>query len=185
VRAGSDLEHDRSFLCADRDRRAAVLADAFQRLYASAVDGAQGFGGALVARGDLDRRVDPEARSRRAQRSADVAPLDERRVDPLREPRRLFERLPDVTCRLLHELLRPSGIGVDERARELQVDGERDEVLLDALVQRALDAVAFRVAGEHESSARGAQLLDLALQALDAFAQLLDVLSLNEDTRGR
>jgi hypothetical protein len=45
--------------------------------------------------------------------------------------------------------------------------------------------VAFRVAGEHESSARGAQLLDLALQALDAFAQLLDVLSLNEDTRGR
>jgi hypothetical protein len=52
-------------------------------------------------------------------------------------------------------------------------------------VERALDTPAVGVAGEHETPARRAQLLDLAPQALDGLKQFVDVVSLNDDTRGR
>ncbi len=55
-------------------------------------------------------------------------------MDPLREPSRLLERLPDLVPQLLEEALRRSRVGALQGLRELELDCERDEALLYTLV---------------------------------------------------
>src|SRR5580765_1237320 len=74
-------------------------------------------------------------------------------MDALRERRRLGDRLPDVTRHLLEEILRLCRVRLERLRRELQPDGERDEVLLDALVEGALDTAAVGIGSEDEASA--------------------------------
>jgi hypothetical protein len=66
-----------------------------------------------------------------------------------------------VALHVFEERLRGRWIGSSKTYRELQVDGERDEVLLDALVQVALDPAAVGVGREDESLPGRAQLRDL------------------------
>ena len=71
-----------------------------------------------------------------------------------------------ASCRSLADLLehrlRPVGIGVGDLADEVHAHRERDEVLLRAVVQVALDPAALRVAGLDDAGARRAQLVGLA-----------------------
>ncbi len=90
-----------------------------------------------------------------AERSAtaEAARFEQRRVDPLRKLRRLVQRLLYVTAHLVQERSRGCRIGHDQFARELEVDRERHEVLLHAVVQFALDATAIVVGRKHEPPA--------------------------------
>ena len=71
-------------------------------------------------------------------------------MDALRQRPQLVERDADVGAHLLEEAKRLARVGLDEPARRLQLDRERDELLLHAVVQRALDRAAFVVVGEQK-----------------------------------
>ena len=88
-------------------------------------------------------------------------------MDPLRELRYLAERFPHFSFHRLEQSLGRSRLGIDHAPRELQVDRERDQVLLHTLVQLALEPVADRVGGQDQSLARGAQLRDLSPQLVE------------------
>jgi hypothetical protein len=63
----------------------------------------------------------------------------------------------------------------------LQLDRERDEVLLRAVVDVTLDAPAVRIGSENESRPGRAQLGDLGAQPLELVAARFDLLSLQSD----
>ena len=65
-------------------------------------------------------------------------------------------------------------VGVDQPAGMLQVDRERDQALLGAVVQLALDAAPVGIGSEHEPLPRGSQLVDLGAQAVAQLLQCLD-----------
>ncbi len=85
-------------------------------------------------------------------------------MDPVCQPARLFERLLHVPTQVTEA--RPCGLGIDAEhlAEELELDGERDELLLDAAMQLALECAKIGVRGEHEPFARRAQPRDLRAQ---------------------
>jgi len=55
----------------------------------------------------------------------------------------------------------------------LQVDGERDKVLLDAIVEGTLDRAAVGIRSFDQTSARSSKLRYLTLQSVDNVLQLL------------
>ena len=65
---------------------------------------------------------------------------------------------------LVEELARFRGIALQLRAHQLQLERERDEALLSAVVQVAFDAAALGVARLHNACARLAQLVQARLQ---------------------
>ena len=79
-------------------------------------------------------------------------------MDALSERRRFCNRLSHVTRHLLEELLGRRRIRLDGLRHELQADCERDQVLLDALVERALEAAAVGIGSEDEPPACCLQL---------------------------
>ena len=119
--------------------------------------------------GDLDAGRDADSYRRRAERRGEAARLESRRVDPVRKERRLVKCLLHVAPHLLEERLRRRGIGVRQLPRELQVYCEGDEVLLNALVQGALDPEAIGVGREDESLPGRADLRDLDAQPVERF----------------
>ena len=163
-------------------------ADAFERLEPAEVDRARDLGRVPSSCCDLDVTRGRRALDRRrAQRRAEAARLEQRRVDPLRELRRLVERLLDVARHLVEELPSPpAGSDVDEPIRELQVDRERDEVLLRRPSWKvALDPAAVGVGCEHEPLRDARSSSTSRRKRSTVLGQLLDVVSLNDDARGR
>ena len=71
-----------------------------------------------------------------AERSDAAKPLglEQWRVNPLRQLRRLVQGLPHVASHLFEKRLGRRGIGVCQPDRDLQIDRERDQVLLYTLV---------------------------------------------------
>ena len=65
----------------------------------------------------------------------------------------------------------PAGSSATHVLRETEVDGERDEVLLGAVVQVALDAAALGVAARHDACPRRAKLVGLAAQLVEGCLQ--------------
>ena len=108
-----------------------------------------------------------------AQGGAQPAGLEERWVDPLRKLSRLVQRLLNVVAEGLHR----RGVSV----RKLQADSERDQALLHAVVQSALESLALGISGNEESLSRRAQLRQFELEAVDRLPQRLDVLTLQRD----
>ena len=100
-----------------------------------------------------DRGRERGARRGRAQRLLQSAVHQQRRVDAVREVAQLLHRVLQVVTDLLEDLLRGVGIGVGELTRQIHVDGQRDQVLLRAVVQVALDGTALRVAGFDDARA--------------------------------
>ena len=84
------------------------------------------------------------------QRLGEATVHEQRRVDAVREVAQLLHRLLQVAPDLLEHRLRPVGIGVGDLADEVHAHRERDEMLLRAVVQVALDPTALRVAGLDE-----------------------------------
>ena len=82
-------------------------------------------------------------------------------------------RLAELARRLLEQLLRRRGVGVELLAREPQVERQRDQPLLGAVVEVALEAAALVVGGLDDPRPRRAQLLDPGAQ-LDVQALVLE-----------
>ncbi len=68
---------------------------------------------------------------------------------------------------LLEERLRRGRIGVDDLPCQLELDGERDEMLLSAIVEVALDPAAFGVTRCDHAFSRRAELLDFEAQLVE------------------
>ena len=108
--------------------------------------------------GDLDRQRHPLRQ--RLQRRPEPAIGEHRRMDPARELAQLADRLVEVLRRAVEQLPGRLRIVVHARARQPQAQRERDEPLLRAVVQVALDLAPRRVGALDDPRARGAQLGD-------------------------
>ena len=167
VEAGAvvgDLEQQRALVLADghRDRRALarVLARVLQRLEAAEVDR-----GLDLLRVAADRRrpstsVGSTRAVRRPRRSASAqaAVHQQRRVDAVREVAQLLHRLLEVARRSGRaSSFACVGVAVGELAGEPHAHRERDEVLLRAVVQVALDPAPLGVGRLDDAGARDAR----------------------------
>ena len=111
------------------------------------------------------RRPSPaRARARRAPSSAGAEPAlgQHRRVDAARELAQLRQADASSSSSARVEQRRPSGSSSSRLRGEPQRERERDEALLRAVVEVALDPPARGVAGLDEPRARRAQLLERA-----------------------
>ena len=101
---------------------------------------------------------------------AEAAVGQDRGVDAARELAQLGERERELLLGAVEQLVGPVGVLVQLALGEPQRQRERDEPLLGAVVQVALQPPALLRAGLDDPGARGAQLLDagaqLGLQAL-------------------
>jgi hypothetical protein len=78
-------------------------------------------------------------------------PVEQRRVDAPGEPAYVVERFAEMTADLFELCPGSCRIGLEEVARKLQVDAERDQVLLRTVVQRALDPAPLGVGGRNDA----------------------------------
>ena len=77
-------------------------------------------------------------------------------MDPARELAELFERLRKLVRGLAEETIRLLGVVLDARLREAEHERERDEPLLGAVMEVALEAAPLDVAGLDQAGARAA-----------------------------
>src|SRR5581483_9836179 len=138
-----------------------------QRLGAAEMDGRLDLRRLSLERARLDSRLDRGLRRGRTQGLREPAVEQERRVDRLGELAKALERLADVLPELVQERACGGRIAVHELTRELEVHGERHEVLLRAVVEVTLDAPALLVGHCGEPGARGAELLDLPAEIVE------------------
>ena len=96
--------------------------------------------------------------------------LEQLWVDPLGQPCRFVQRLLDVPPHLFEQRLRGRRICVDQWVGELQLDRERDEVLLHVVVQVALDRASIGVGGKNEPYPGRAQLDNLRAEPFELVA---------------
>jgi hypothetical protein len=154
VRAG-DLDRDVRRLC--------VLGDVRERFRDDVVDRRlHGRRHALDRRRQLDRHG--ASRSDRLERRTEAAIAQDRRMDPARELAQLLERLVELLAHLDDVLRGCVGIGMDLRFDQTQVERDRDEPLLGAVMEIPLESAALGVAGRHDASARLAQIVHVRLQ---------------------
>ena len=88
-------------------------------------------------------------------------------MDPARELAQLLERLGELVARAREELACGGGVVGELRLGEPQRQRERDEPLLRAVVEVALESPALLVAGRDDPRARGTKLLLLLLAQRD------------------
>ena len=120
-------------------------------------------GQALVEKLEVDRERRP--RDERLDRGGQAAVGEHRGVDAARQLPQLLERLRELVGGLAEQPFGRLGLVVHTRLREAQHQGERDEALLRAVVEVALEPAALDVARLDDAGARAAQLV-LVLLAL-------------------
>ena len=103
--------------------------------------------------------------------SAEAAVAQQRRVDAVRELAQLGQRRLHVAAQLLEHGLDRLRVALDELAGEADLHRERDEVLLRAVVQVALDPAPRLVGRGHDAQPRRLELLVALLQRLEAGLQ--------------
>ena len=96
-----------------------------------------------------------------AQGCAEAGGVEKRWMDPVPELRELVQRELHVAAHVVEEHLHLSRVGVRQLARELQVDRQRDQALVEAVVQGALDVAAVGIRGQDDALAGRAKHLDL------------------------
>ena len=131
------------------------------------------------AGGNLDRGRDAGIHCCRAQQRGQASRPEHRRVDALREQHRLVEPSLDVATHLFEEPPGRREIGVHRLSEELQIDRERDEELVYAVVKITLDAAAVGIRGDDEPFPRLAQRLDLDAQSIELVARRLELFCLH------
>ena len=141
---------------AARARR--VLVRVLQRLEDAEVDRALHLG--REAPDVVRHEVDPDLRAHRdvAQRVVEPAVGEHRRVDAVRERPQLLERLVDLVLELAQALDAALGIPPDDLLRQLELDPQRDEPLLGAVVQVALDPAPLVLGAGRDAGARELEL---------------------------
>jgi hypothetical protein len=98
------------------------------------------------------------------------------------EARRLLERVLNLSTQVVQDLRGRRCITADELAGELDVDGERDEPLLQAVVQLTLERPAIRVVGAGLAVSRCANVVDLEAQPIERLLRRLEVRKLRSGT---
>ena len=99
------------------------------------------------------RRRHRRTRRQRFERRGEAV-VERGRVDAARELAQLLERVGELVARGRRELLRLGGVAPDVGAEHPQLERERDEPLLGAVVQVALEPAALGVAGRDDALAR-------------------------------
>lgn len=89
--------------------------------------------------------------------------------------------MPDVAPDLVEERLRRGGIGVRQLPRELQVDRERDQLLLWPVVEVTLDLATVGIGSSDDSLSGRTELPDLEAQPVERLLRRLDVRNLQGD----
>jgi hypothetical protein len=148
-----DLEDEIAARCSHVDPDARAGTRALEHLVTAEVHHSGDLGRGALDCADLDSCADAGAFRGGAQRCTEPAGLEQRRVDPLRELRRPVQGLLQLPADVVEERPGGDGIGAHEVARELDVDRERDEALLQTVVELALDAAPVRVGGDGEPPA--------------------------------
>jgi hypothetical protein len=121
----------------------------------------------LLRRARVERDREPH-RHRHAgdqplQRHLQPAPGDDGRVDAARKLAQLLERARELTARLLQRA--PCvGIVAEPPLEHPEVERERDQPLLGAVVQVALEPAPLALGGLEDARARAAQLVELGVQ---------------------
>ena len=93
----------------------------------------------------------------------------------MRELPRLFQGQLHLTADVLEQRLCREGIGIDQIACELEVDRERDQVLLRTVVKLALDPASVCIVSDSQPLAGRAQLFDLEAQPVERLLRRLDM----------
>ena len=93
----------------------------------------------------------------------------------MRELPRLLQGQLHLTAHVLEQRVCREGIGIDEIARKLEVDRERDQVLLRTVVELALDPAAVCIVGDSEPLPGRAQLFDFDAEPVERFLRRLDM----------
>ena len=93
-----------------------------------------------------------------AQRVVEAAVGEHRRVDAVRERPQLLERLVHLVLELAQALDAALGIAPDDLLGQLELDPQRDEPLLGAVVQVALDPAPLVLGAGRDAGARELQL---------------------------
>ena len=93
----------------------------------------------------------------------------------MRKLRGLLEGQLHLTTHVLEQRLCRERIGSDQIPRQLEIDRERDQVLLRTVVEVALDPAAVCIVGDSQPLARGAQVVDLEAEALERLLRCLDM----------
>lgn len=88
-------------------------------------------------------------------------------MDPLRQRRRLVQRLPEGGDGVLDQGLGGGGVHVDQPRESLEIDRKGNQVLLDAIVEGTLDRASIGVGGLGKTLARLPQFRNLDLQGVD------------------
>ena len=93
----------------------------------------------------------------------------------MRELPRLLQGQLHLTTQVLEQRLSREWIGIYQIARELEVDRERDQVLLRTVVEVALDPAAVNIVGDSQPLAGRAQVFDLQAESLERLLRRLDM----------
>ncbi len=115
------------------------------------------------------------ALDRRPQRRREAVLLEQSRIDALREQRQRAQRPFERAARLVEQSPCLPERAFERPSQELELNCERDEVLLRALVQAALDSPAVGIAREDEPLAGGAKVVYLVAQPCERLPRPLTV----------
>jgi hypothetical protein len=135
-----------------------VLGGVLERLEAREVDGALDLRRVAVEPVRMHGDLQVASMGGVAERVHETAFNEYRGHQATRERPHLVHRVVDLAAQLTQAPGGALGMGLHEVARELQLDPERHEPLLRAVVKVALDAPTFEVGGRHDPPARLLQL---------------------------
>ena len=107
----------------------------------------------------------------RPERLGEAGVHEQRRVDAVGQVAQLLDRVLHGVAERVEHLGGGLGVVGEDVLGEAEVHRQRDEVLLGAVVQVALDLAALGVAGGHDAGTRGLQVLVGPLQVLEALLQ--------------
>ena len=151
--------------CTEACDRVGVLDDVGERLGDHEVGRRLDRRGQPVRRGISDSSIGIGRRPASASRAPCESAVGQHgRVDAARELAQLLERELQLLLRADHQALGGVGVLAHAALRQAQRQRHRDEPLLGAVVQVALQAAALGDAGLDEPLARGAQLLHARAQ---------------------
>ena len=134
---------------------------------------------ASTSRRDRDRR----ARDERLERDREAVTADDRRVEAARERRAAPRATRRSRARLGRAARSSSASAAARSAQPAEVERERDEPLLGAVVEVALEALALLLAGLDDPRAGAAQLVERAPAARRAAGRSRARSPLRRDTR--
>src|SRR4051794_5415596 len=153
----------------DRHARGAVcvLRRVLKRLHAREVDRGLDLRGVAADLRGVDDRRQRRAAARGPQRLGQPALGEEGRIDAAREGTHLVDRLVDLRLEVSDGVRADGRIGVEPLRDQLEPYAQRDQTLLSAVVEVALDSAALAVPDRDYPRSRSRELLERAAQTLD------------------